>query len=241
MSEFGLRTQANPERELIIELNGKTYYRYPIRVPMVNIGDSYLDLISKFALPEFRPGQDDCIVVSEKVISICQKRVVHESEVEPTWLAKLICKYVTKYPKDVGFENPRKMQVGINQAGYVRTVLAVVIGGIAKFAFKKKGLFYTIMGNGVAEIDGFNPIAVPPFNEYAILGPAMPNETCEEIQQQVGIPTVIVDASNVATKVLGKSSAVPFTDREIERLILGNPMGQGREQTPIILITTTQK
>jgi len=237
MTEFGLQQESNPERQLTIELGGKTYYRYPIRVPMVSIGDSYINLINTYAVPEFNKNSDACIALSEKVISICQKRVVHQSEVQPSWLAKLICTYVTKYPKDVGFENPRKMQVGINQAGYLRTVLAVVIGGIAKFLFKKRGLFYTIMGNGVAEIDGFNPIAVAPFNEYAILGPEKPNQVCQEIQQATGIATIIVDASNIATKVLGKSSRISFSDLQIESLILGNPMGQGREQTPIILIT----
>lgn len=241
MPDYGLKTNPNPERQLTIELNNKTYYRYPIRVPMVSIGDSYIELINTYAAPEYSKEKDVCIVLSEKVISICQKRVVHESEVEPTWLAKLICKYVTKYPNDVGFENPRKMQVGINQAGYIRTILAVGIGGIAKFLFKKRGLFYVIMGNGVAEIDGFNPIAVAPFNEYAILGPARPNETCQEIEQVTGIPAVIVDASNIATKVLGKSKQVPFTDEQIQRLILGNPMGQGREQTPIILLTESKR
>lgn len=240
MSDYGLKTTPNPERQLTIEVDGQTYYRYPIRVPMVSIGDSYIELINKYALPEFKE-EDSCIVLSEKVISICQKRVVHQSEVQPSWLAKLICKYVTKYPNDVGFENPRKMQVGINQAGYIRTILAVAIGGIAKFLFKKRGIFYVIMGNGVAEIDGFNPIAVAPFNEYAILGPEKPNETAQEIQEVTNIPSVIVDASNVATKVLGKSKNVPFTDLQIQQLLLGNPMGQGREQTPIILITKNKR
>lgn len=238
---YGLQTNANPNRELTREYAGTTYYRYPVRVPLVSIGDSYLELIKTYAAPHFRADVDKCLILSEKVISICQKRVIHESEVEPTWLAKLICRFVTKYPDDVGFENPRKMQVAINEAGYVRIIAAIVLGGIGKFVFGKRGLFYSIAGNGIAAIDGFNPIAVPPFNQYAILGPAMPNETCEGISRELGIPSVIVDASNVATEILGKSSNVPFNDSEIKEVIKGNPMGQGREQTPMLIVTTQAK
>jgi hypothetical protein len=238
MSEYGLRTEANPHRELTQEFNGTTYYRYPIRVPMVQIGDSYIELIKTYAAPEFKPGEDIFIVLSEKVISICQKRVIHQSEVEPTWLAKLICRFVTKYPNDVGFENPRKMQVAINQAGYLRMIAAIVIGGIAKFVFGKRGLFYSIAGNGVAEIDGFNPIAVAPFNEYAILGPAEPDATMDHIEKETGIPAIVVDASNVGFKILGRSSGVKISNTDVIAIMKGNPMGQGKEQTPIILVTT---
>jgi len=232
--ELGLQQTANPERELNHTVDDVTYARYPIRTKIVPIGYSYMTLIKESVVPYFQKG--DILAISEKVISICQQRVVHESQVNPSLLAKIICKFVTKYPDDVGFENPRKMQVAINESGWLRIIFAVIGGGIMKFIFRKPGYFYRIAGNQINVIDGFNPIAIPPFNEYAMLAPANPNKVCNEIEGEFGIPTTIVDASNIATAILGKSKGVKFDDHHLQLLLNGNPMGQGDEQTPMILI-----
>lgn len=235
--DLGIQTTANPDRTLDIEADGVTYHRYPVKTPLVNIGDSYLDLMATYVKPYFQVG--DFIAISEKVISICQKRVVHESEVEPGWLAKLICKFVTKYPDDVGFENPRKMQVAINEAGFLRMIAAVVGGGIMKYVFRKPGYFYIIAGNNINAIDGFNPIAIPPFNQYAMLSPAEPDKVCDEIYQQFGMPATIVDANNVNTEILGKGEVLVqagLDNLQLRKILLGNPMGQEDEHTPVLIV-----
>lgn len=232
--DFGLQKQANPDRELLGKLGNKQFYRYPVRTNLVQIGDSYLDVIQKFVSPVIEKG--DLIVCSEKFIGICQKRVVHESEIRVSWLAKLIARFVVKYKDDIGWENPKKVQVAIEQVGYPRTVLAVIVGGVMKFVFRQAGWYYRIMGRDVAAIDGFNPIAIPPFNEYALLAPANPDKVCNEIEELTGSPAVIVDASNVAIHILGKSDGVNYSDEELQQIMAGNPMGQGREQTPVIVV-----
>lgn len=235
MSDQGLQTNANPERILDVEVAGVKYFRYPVKTRLVNIGDSYMQVIKDYAKPEITPG--DFIVLSEKMIGICQKRVVHISEVEETWLAKLICKYVTKYPDDVGYENPKKMQVAINEAGFLRMLLAVIGGGIMKYVFKQKGWFYRLAGNQINAIDGFNPIAIPPFNEYAMLAPENPNGVCEEIEKELGVPATIVDANNVNTEILGRSKGLKYSDDDLRHILLGNPMGQEDEHTPILIVS----
>ncbi|MBL8015521.1 MAG: hypothetical protein JNK26_05040 [Candidatus Doudnabacteria bacterium] len=233
----GIQTQANPDRSIDIDVDGKVYQRFPVRTRLINLGDSYLDMIETYAKPHTVPG--DFLVLSEKVISICQKRVVHESEVKESWLAKLICKYVTKYPDDVGFENPKKMQVAINEAGYPRMILAVIGGGIMKYVFKRPGWFYRIAGNDINAIDGFNPIAIPPFNQYAMLAPANPSKVCQEIEDRFNLPSVIVDANNVNTEIMGKSmgiSRMGLDNKMLSRILAGNPMGQEDEHTPILVV-----
>lgn len=232
--QFGIQLTPNPDRTISTTINDEQFDRFPVRTALVNIGDSYIEFIKKYVMPDVKPG--DFIAISEKVISICQKRVVHESEVHPTWLAKLICKFVTKYPNDVGFENPRKMQVAINEAGYPRMILAVIGGGFMKYVFGKRGYFYSIAGNDINAIDGFNPIAIPPFNQYAMLAPAHADETCDEIEKTLGVATTIVDASNIATAILGRSQGIPYSDDKLKQILNGNPMGQGDEQTPVIII-----
>jgi F420-0:gamma-glutamyl ligase-like protein len=233
-TNFGIQTQPNPDRTMEVEMDGEIYVRYPIKTRLVNLGDDYMEVVKTFAVPHFQPG--DIITLSEKMIGICQKRVVHESEVEASWLAKLIAKYVTKYSDDVGWENPKKIQVAIEQVGYPRSMLAVAVGGVMKFVFKKPGWYYEIMGRDVAAIDGFNPIAIPPFNEYATLAPANPDGVCNRIENETGVPAAIVDASNVAVHILGKSDVMPYTEAQLIKLLEGNPAGQEDEQTPIILI-----
>ncbi len=239
MAEFGLQQTPNHERTLNHTVDEVEYARFPVKTKLVPIGYSYLELVKEFVVPSFQKG--DTLIISEKVISICQQRVVHQSQVEPSILAKFIVKFVTKYPDDVGFENPRKMQVAINEAGYLRMILAVVGGGIMKFVFGKPGWFYRIAGHEINVIDGFNPIAIPPFNEYAMLAPAHPSKVCQEIEDNLGIPSVIVDASNVATAILGKSKGVKWDDKHLELVLEGNPMGQGDEQTPMLLIRQVER
>jgi hypothetical protein len=237
-SNFGIQTEANPERTLDIDVAGTTYHRYPTRTPLINIGDSYMDMIKNYAVPHIQPG--DFLAISEKVISICQKRVIHISEVKESSLAKLICRFVTKYPDDVGFENPKKMQVAINEAGYLRMIAAVIGGGIMKYVFRQPGWFYRIAGNQINAIDGFNPIAIPPFNEYAMLAPANADGVCNEIETAFGVPTTIVDANNVATEILGRSDGFKtkfsMIDKDIQAVLAGNPMGQEDEHTPMLIV-----
>lgn len=236
MSNLGLQTAANPDRTIDISYDGVIYHRYPVKTDLVNIGDSYIDMIEKYAKQFIQPG--DLLAISEKVISICQKRVIHESEVQPGWLAKLICRFVTKYPDDVGFENPRKMQVAINEAGFLRMIFAVGIGGLAKYLFGKRGWFYIIAGNNINAIDGFNPIAIPPFNQYAMLAPAEPDKVCDEIADKFGVMCTIVDANNVNTEILGASRNISptFTRQDLQKILAGNPMGQEDEHTPMLLV-----
>ena len=61
------------------------------------------------------------------------------------------------------------------QTGSARAAFAMVVGGITKI-FGRHGDFYRIAGHRIAEIDGFNPETVPPFDEFAMLGPADPGE-----------------------------------------------------------------
>jgi len=234
---LGLQKQPNPNKKLVIAYKDNNYKRLPIKTRLVNIGDSYLELVKDFVLPYYREG--DFLIISEKIIGISQKRVLHSSEVKPGWLANTIVKYTTKYKDDVAWEDPRKMQAAIKEAGYFRIITATIIGGIMKFLFKQPGWFWRIAGPNIEAIDGFNPIAIPPFNEYALLAPDKPDQVTQEIEDKFGIPNVIVDASNVAVHILGSSSGLQqlgISDSDIKSIIADNPAGQSAEQTPLILV-----
>lgn len=216
------------------EVNGTNYDRYPVKTHLIHIKEELNPILEKYLLPHIKPG--DWIAISEKFITISQGRVIHESTVKPGLLAKLIVKGVTKYQNDIGYSHPRKMQVAIMQAGWFRMLFAMIFGGLSRLFLRRRGDFWRIAGHSVSEIDGFNPKAMAPFNEFAMLGPADPQATSQEIEDTFGIPTVIIDGNNINVEILGMSKNVPVDKANARLILLDNPMGQDDELTPIIII-----
>ena len=215
-----------------VEVEGKTYERLGVRTRMVKFGDSLDDLVKEYGAPLAKPG--DWIALSEKVVSVCQNNVRHISTVKPRWLAKLIVKGVKKYPEDIAWEHPAKMQAAIDMAGYPRMLTALVVGGFTRL-LGRHGDFWRIAGR-VSEIDGFNPRAMWPYTEYAILPPKDPDKTGQRIEDQQGIPATIIDGNNIDVKIISTSKKLPVDARVARLILLDNPMGQDEELTPIILV-----
>jgi hypothetical protein len=215
-----------------IEIEGRTYERIGVRTRMVKFGDDLDALVREYVTPLAKPG--DWIALSEKVVSVCQNNVRHISTVKVRWLARLIVKGVRKYPEDIAWEHPAKMQVAIDMAGYPRMLTALVVGGVTRL-FGRHGDFWRIAGR-VSEIDGFNPRAMWPYTEYAILPPKDPDKTCQHIEDEQGIPTTIIDGNNIDVKIISVSKKLPVDARIARLVLLDNPMGQDEELTPIILV-----
>jgi hypothetical protein len=210
------------------------YERIPVKTHLIHIKEPLPPVFDEYVKPVLEAG--DFLAVSEKFVTISQGRVIHNSAVRAGLLARLLVKGVTKHVDDVGWSDPKKMQVAIMQAGWLRMFVAGVLGTFSRFVLRRRGDFWRIAGNGVAEIDGFSPATVKPFDEYAMLSPADPDGTATALAQHVGVPVAIVDANNIDVQVLGASPDLPV-DRDTVRAVLGdNPMGQNDELTPIIVI-----
>jgi hypothetical protein len=216
-----------------VTVQGITYERLPVRTHIIHIKEPLEPVMQQYVMPVLRAG--DWIAVSEKFVTISQGRVIHHSIVRPGWLAKLIVKGVTKHADDVGYSDARKMQVAIMQAGWLRSFVAMVGGGITRL-FGRRGDFYRIAGHRISEIDGFNPATVKPFDEFAMLGPQDPAQAADELTSMVGHPAVIIDANNINTEVLGKSTGFPLDDDAIRKVLHDNPLGQGEEITPVVVV-----
>lgn len=237
MNNYGILQQPNPNRELYSEVDGVNYARYPIETPFVNIGDDLDAFIQTYAKPYYQDGDIFCI--SAKVVSIAKNMVLHESQVKPTWLAKFIVKFVTKYPDDIGYSHPRKMQAAIDIVGYPRILLALIGGTLMKL-IGKPGYFYRIAGHNINAIDGFNPVSKPPMNEYAVLPPPNGDEISDQIEEKFGMKTVILDGNNIDNNVLGMSKSVKalYSISKFQEIVKGNPQGQEDDgnTTPIMLV-----
>jgi hypothetical protein len=219
-------------------VGNRTFRRVPVKTHKVMFGENLAEVIQTYAAASLTPSSILCL--SEKFVTICQNNVRHADAVHETWLAKLIVKFVTKHPNDIGYSHPKKMQVAIDLAGYPRIIAAVILGGVSRLVLKRRGDFYRIAGHRIAEIDGFNPDAMPPFDQYAMLPPLRPNETCDKIAMQFGCGCYIIDGNNINVEVIGMSANLDGmgVDRELARAVmLDNPMGQNDELTPIFIIS----
>ena len=79
------------------------------------------------------------------------------------------------------------------------------------------------------------------YKEHAILPPEDPTGVCQEIEDKLGFPSIIIDGNNINTKILGKSKKVLLNEKELRLILLDNPMGQNDEMTPFIVIRKMQK
>ena len=216
-----------------VEVSGTKYQRIPVKTHKVSFGEDLTGLLKKYASPRMKAG--DWLAVSEKVVSVAQNNVRHLSTVKASWLAHLIVKGVKKYPNDIGFSRPEKMQVAVERSGYLRMILAVILGSLGKI-FGIKGIFWIVAGKRVAEIDGFNPDAMYPYTEYVMLPPDDPQGLCEDLERKLGYPVAIVDGNNINVKVIGTSPRVPVDWKTVRLILLDNPLGQDQELTPFLIV-----
>lgn len=221
----------------IKQIDSRAFTRIPVQTHKVMFGEDLSGVIAKYAADQLHSS--DILCLSEKFVTICQNNVRHISTVKDSWLARLIVRYVTKYPNDIGYSHPKKMQVALDLVGYPRMILAVIGGGLSKLLLRRRGDFYRIAGHRISEIDGFNPEAMKPFDEYAMLPPLRPDQTCDEIATRFGCGCYIIDGNNINVEVIGVSHnlAALGVDRILARaLMLDNPMGQHDELTPIYIL-----
>lgn len=224
---------ANPNKNVEITVNDKTFMRHAIKTHFVNPGENYIEIIQKYASPLYENG--DIVSISEKIIGLCQKRIVYKKDLKVGFWAKFLSKFVMKTPAGYSVGNPLKMQVAINLVGLPKVIYAAICGFVGK-VFGKRGVFYEIVGQDVAGLDGFYGEAYDCYSEMGILNPVEPDKVCDEILQQLGITCMIVDANDLGVEILGKSSNMPYDIDTLKGIIKDNPAGQSAQQTPIILI-----
>ena len=226
-------THLGPLRELpAMTVGGRVFERWGVRTHKVEFGEDLMGVLRRYVPPVAQPG--DWIALSEKVVSVCQNNVRHISTVQERWLAKLIVKGVTKYPRDIAWSHPKKMQAAIDMAGYPRMIAATFFGAITR-AVGIRGVFWRIAGR-VSEIDGFNPDAMWPYNEYCVLPPIDPDGVCRSVEAELGVPTTIIDGNNIDVKIISTSPGFPASKADARLILLDNPMGQDDEMTPVILV-----
>ena len=216
-----------------IQVGDNKYKRHAIQTHYIQLGESYVDVIKKYALPIYEEG--DIVSISEKIISICQRHIIYKKDVKVSGLAKFLSKFAMRSDAGVGVDNPYKMQVAIDLNGRLKVLWAAIAGGVCKL-FGKRGVFYEIVGQEISGLDGFYGDVFSDYAEFGIRIPDNPTGVCNEIYEATGVKCMIVDANDYNIEILGKSDAIEYDDEELKGMIKDNPAGQTKTLTPMVLV-----
>ena len=224
---------ANEGKSVTIQAMGRTWARHAIATHFVTVGESYIDLMERYVKPIYQDG--DILSMSEKVIAICQKRVVTEEELKPGFWARLLSRFVHQTSAGPGMGLPIKMQFAINVCGLPKILWAAFRAAVDKLR-GVHGTFYRIAGIEVSGLDGFYGEDIPEYEHMGVRVPENPAGVCDEIFEKTGIVSMIVDANDLDVAMLGHCSQLKESDEALLDLIRDNPAGQDRQLTPFILI-----
>ena len=216
-----------------IQVGENKYIRHAIQTHYVQLGESYVDLIKKYVVPIYEEG--DIVSISEKIISLCQRRIVYKKDVKVTGLAKFLSKFAMRSDAGVGVDNPYKMQFAINLCGRLKVIWAAIAGGVCKL-FGKRGVFYEIVGQEVSGLDGFYGNVFSDYAEFGIRIPENSTGVCNEIYEATGVKCMIVDANDFNVEILGKADSIEYDDVELKGMVKDNPAGQAKTLTPMVLV-----
>ncbi|MDO8593508.1 MAG: coenzyme F420-0:L-glutamate ligase [bacterium] len=227
----------NTGKKLEAVVGGVTYLRLPIRTRLIEVGDDLMELLTEYVAPHVRPG--DLLFVSEKIVCICQNRIIHRDSVKTSWLARFLSGKVRNYAgtpqfRGLGHGTAPAMQLLIEEAGYPRTLFAAAVSALTR-PLGVRGAFYYLVGKQAKSIDCPMSWTIEEFKDYAKRAPLRPNDVAREIKKRFGIETVIVDANYRGAFSLGKSTNA-ISEKFVRELLRDNPAGQDSEMTPFFLV-----
>jgi F420-0:gamma-glutamyl ligase len=200
----------------------------PVRTPLVRPGDDLTALVRIAVHGIARAG--DIIAISETAVAIAQGAFVVAEHVRPSPLAYALARRAGAMAT---ISQPESLQLVIDDVGPLRVLYAAVLQAAGRLV-GKRGMFYEVLGEAIATIDGYTG-TMPPYERAIVLAPREPDAVCERIAQATGAGCAIVDANDLEkAKVLGASANVNRS--VVERALLDNPHGNGDEQTPIVVL-----
>ncbi|MFP5224015.1 MAG: coenzyme F420-0:L-glutamate ligase [Actinomycetota bacterium] len=227
-----MEPKANEGKSLTIDVGGVTYSRLPVQTHTVVADDDAAEIVDRYTAEIRQPG--DVVIMSERVVAITQGRAIPIAQIVPTKLANFLQRFVTRTPVGIGLGSPWTMELALREVGRPRMLLAAAAAALTK-PFGVKGVFYRVAGPQARAVDGPCDYTLPPYNEYATLGPADPDRAAQLIADRVGLPVVIIDANDLGVDVLGRSKDAP-DDAFCEAVFRDNPLGQASQRTPIALV-----
>lgn len=247
--------EPNIGRKLDLKVEGHTYRRFSIRTERVSAEtdidafitselDGFVKQLRSYPDKKAIAGKQWYLYISEKIIAITQGRSYFIWDIHAGFWANLLSRFVTRTPAGIGLGSPWTMEIAIREAGLGRILYATIGSALGKLV-GKRGVFYNLTGENVRAIDGPTQYSVFPANVSAKLPPADPHGVARQLDSALRdhLPTayrdtfggvVIIDANDIGRNILGTTVDL---DEAVQADIFGdNPLGQGREQTPMAVV-----
>ncbi|MCL1816669.1 MAG: coenzyme F420-0:L-glutamate ligase [Clostridiales bacterium] len=222
----------NEGKKELIEVDGVVYSRLALRTHVLTPEDDLCQVAVDYAQPLLLEG--DILFFTEKAVAAVQGRAIPVDQIHPSFLAKVLVRFVYKNPGGIGISMPESMEMAIRECGWLRILFAAFISAIGKL-LGKRGWFYNIAGYRAASIDGPADYVIAPYNRCVVLGPLKPDKTARQIGSAVACPVIITDINDLGGQILGVSHA--DIDRALmTRILKDDPLGQSKQQTPMGII-----
>ena len=224
----------NDGKVLSVTTDAGTFKRIPIRTRVVMPGDDLDAFVTEYAAGVVQPG--DTLFVTEKIVAITQGRSFTLDEIHPRPLARLLSRYVVKTPYGIGLGMPETMEMALRECGTPRILFAAAVRAVTKL-FGRRGDFYRIAGDRARAIDGPTDGTIPPYDRAVVLGPTEPDAVAARLKELLGTPAAVavVDINDIGGNILG-STLDKAGEQQLVRILSDNPLGQGRQSTPMGII-----
>jgi F420-0:gamma-glutamyl ligase-like protein len=222
----------NIGKSLSISVENILWDRLPVKTHIITSKDTMEDVVKQYVGAYLKAG--DWLFISERIVAISQGRAFPIKDIQPSCWAKWLVRFVYKSPCGIGLGSPWTMELAIREAGLSRILLAAFCSAITK-PFGLRGVFYHVVGKNINAIDGPCSYTLPPYNEYAKLGPKNPDKVARELSAKFNCPVIIIDANDLGVNILGQSDK-NITHKFCQAVFKDNPLGQSSEQTPMCIV-----
>ncbi len=200
----------------------------PVRTHLLGVLDDPLEVLNRYTDGLLRPG--DVLTIGETPLAVIQGRYLHPSTVEPSFLARLLCRV---FHPTSSLATACGLQTLIDLSGPARVLCAWLTGTSLKL-MGSKGWFYRLAGEQARLIDDITG-TTPPYDQTIVLGPDRPAAWCQRMASALGVAVAVVDVNDLGrVKVLAASAG---TDEALlMRALRPNPAGNANERTPLVLV-----
>ena len=200
----------------------------PIRTHLLGTLDDPAEVLRHYSGAVLQPG--DVLTIGETPLAVMQGRYHHPAMVEPSPLARLLCRV---FHPTSSLATACGMQTLIDDVGPARVLCAWLVGTALKLV-GLKGWFYRLAGEQARLIDDITG-TTPPYDQTIVLGPMDPEAACRRLAADLGVAVAVVDVNDLGrVKVLASS---PGCDEALlQRALKPNPAGNANERTPLVLV-----
>jgi hypothetical protein len=223
-----LRKPAPPDPATAPWRQGEACRVLPVKTHLLGVLDDPAQVLERYCGTLIQPG--DVLTIGETPLAVMQGRYRHPETVEPSMLARLLCRV---FHPTSSLATACGLQTLIDIVGPAR-VLCAWLGGFALKLVGSKGGFYRLAGPQARLIDDVTG-TTPPYDQTLVLGPEEPEVFCERTAAALGVAVAVVDVNDLGrVKVLAASRGSDLA--LIERALRPNPAGNANERTPLVLI-----